>query len=371
MSFDQTATAGAYAGQTLLAQATARGYSVVTDNAGLSAIGNLSRPVLGLFAPTTMPTVWTGPQAVQGGVVATCTANPALSAAAPTLPQMTKKAIDLLDAGSRPTSKGFFLQVEGASIDKQDHRANPCGQIGETVQFDNAIKIAQDYAATHPDTMIIVTADHAHTSQIISNDAAATSPGATATLTTHDNAQMTINYGTAPVTGSQEHTGTQLRIAASGPYAANVTGLTDQTDLNTTIVDALRLVRNLPDVPADTTAADLAAAVTTTANLVALVPTLAASNAINLNQKIQLNTRLGLLNGSIGKASDAYAAWVAAPSASTKSKAASALQTAATNASSVASYLASSGIAQPAFGQLQTPIASVRAAITAAQAKLA
>lgn len=32
-----------------------------------------------------------------------------------------------------------------------------------------------------------------------------------------------------------QHTGTQLRIAGYGPGAANVVGLTDQTDLNTTI----------------------------------------------------------------------------------------------------------------------------------------
>ena len=63
--------------------------------------------------------------------------------------------------------KGFFLQVEGASIDKQDHAENPCGQIGETVEFDQAIQVALDWAKTHPDTLIIVTADHGHTSQII------------------------------------------------------------------------------------------------------------------------------------------------------------------------------------------------------------
>ena len=110
---------------------------------------------------------------------------------------------------------------------------------------------------------------------------------------------------------------------------------------------------------------------TTTANLVALVPTLAASNAITLNQKIQLNTRLGLLNGSIGKASDAYAAWVASPSTSTKTKAKTALQLAGNNAANVATYLASSGIAQPGLGQLQTGITQIQSAITAAQAKLA
>jgi alkaline phosphatase len=35
---------------------------------------------------------------------------------------------------------------------------------------------------------------------------------------------MTINYATVAVTGSQQHTGTQLRIAGSGPRAANVVG---------------------------------------------------------------------------------------------------------------------------------------------------
>jgi len=41
---------------------------------------------------------------------------------------------------------------------------------------------------------------------------------------------MTISYGTAPAGESQEHTGTQVRIAG-----------TDQTDLFSTIADALRL----------------------------------------------------------------------------------------------------------------------------------
>jgi len=51
---------------------------------------------------------------------------------------------------------------------------------------------------------------------------------------------MTINYATW--TGSsQQHTGSQLRIAGYGPGAANIVGLTDQTDLYFTIRDALGL----------------------------------------------------------------------------------------------------------------------------------
>jgi alkaline phosphatase len=40
---------------------------------------------------------------------------------------MTEKAIGLLES-----SRGFFLRVEGASIDKRDHASDICGQIGET-----------------------------------------------------------------------------------------------------------------------------------------------------------------------------------------------------------------------------------------------
>ena len=86
---------------------------------------------------------------------------------------------------------------------------------------------------------MFVTADHGHTSQII--EVGSASPGRTVALTTADGAPMAINYGTS--TGSsQQHTGTQVRIAGYGPQAANIVGLTDQTDLFFTIKRALSLV---------------------------------------------------------------------------------------------------------------------------------
>lgn len=85
---------------------------------------------------------------------------------------------------------------------------------------------------------MIVTADHAHASQIIPADSKA--PGLTCALNTHDGAVMVMSYGNSEEE-SMEHTGTQLRIAAYGPHAANVVGLTDQTDLFTTMKAALSL----------------------------------------------------------------------------------------------------------------------------------
>ncbi|MGW4397952.1 alkaline phosphatase [Amycolatopsis nivea] len=235
--FDQKATAGQFKDKPVLEQAKAAGYTVVNTADDL-AKARPGKPLLGLFAPGNMPVNWAGPKAVQGGTAPTrCTANPALPKTQPKLAAQTQKALQLLE--DRRSNKGFFLQVEGASIDKQDHAADPCGQIGETIDFDAAVAAGLAYARSHTDTLVVVTADHGHTSQIVSNDAK--TPGQTATLITNEGANMTLNYGTALPGSSMEHTGTQVRIAAYGPQAANVVGLTNQTDLFGTVKRALRL----------------------------------------------------------------------------------------------------------------------------------
>ncbi|PKP92986.1 MAG: alkaline phosphatase [Alphaproteobacteria bacterium HGW-Alphaproteobacteria-16] len=239
-SFAETAKAGPYQGRTLFEQAKARGYRIVRNAAELEAITRAddSQPLIGLFADGNMPVRWSGPRASRHGNIdqpaITCQPNADRTTATPTLAAMTRKAIDLLR--DKPT--GFFLQVEGASIDKQNHAANPCGQIGETVDLDEAVQVALEFARTDGKTLVIVTADHAHTSQIVGNGTR--SPGLAAALNTRDGSVMTINYATTE-TGSQAHTGSQLRIAAFGPHAVNVSGLIDQTDLHYIIRDALNL----------------------------------------------------------------------------------------------------------------------------------
>lgn len=239
--FDDKARAGDWKDKTLIDQAKERGYQVVETLDALNAINgaNDQQPLLGLFSPGNMPVRWKGPQAVHYGNIeqppVTCEPNPERTAQIPNLAQMTEKAISLLSTNE----KGFFLQVEGASIDKQDHNANPCGQIGETVDLDEAVQVAMKFAQEKGDTLVIVTADHAHASQIVYPDTKA--PGLTQAVMTKDGVPMSISYGNADEADDQGHTGAQLRIAAFGPGAANVTGLTDQTDLFFTIKDALGL----------------------------------------------------------------------------------------------------------------------------------
>lgn len=240
-TFNEKAVAGQYAGLTLLQQAQNRGFNVVNDAAGLNAVtkADQKKPLLGLFASGNLPVNLAGPAATPDGATkpaVKCAPNPAKPAGQPSLKAMTSKAISLLDKGSK---KGFFLQVEGASIDKQDHAANACGQIGEAIDLDEAVQSALAFAKKDKHTLVIVTADHGHTSQIV--ETGTNTPGLTATLLTADDSPMTLSYGTAPAGASQEHTGTQVRIAGYGPRAANLIGLTDQTDLFYTIAGALKL----------------------------------------------------------------------------------------------------------------------------------
>ena len=218
-------------GQLPIQEALKRGYRIVGAAAGLE-LATPGRKVLGLFAPGNMTTEWDGEEAVpypanmRKPQVCREDHRPA---GEPSLAEMTAKSIELLD---RPAGPGFFLQVEGASIDKQDHAANPCAQIGETVAFDRAIKIGMDFARAHPDTLLIVTADHGHTSQIVPIPTDLDHPaGLVSALMTHDQTPMAVSYGTNSYHRWMEHTGTQVRIGAMGPQAANVVGITDQTDL--------------------------------------------------------------------------------------------------------------------------------------------
>jgi alkaline phosphatase len=235
--FTQTITGGPDAGKTVVDSAQRQGYQYVTDAAGLDAVQSVRRkPLLGLFAPVNMTTEWTGPIATLGdGTPAQKCVTTNRPANEPSLAAMTKKAISLL----QNDRDGFFLQVEGASIDKQDHAANACGQIGETVAFDDAIGVALEYQRSHPDTLIVVTADHSHTSQIVGEDSnGANAPtGYSDNLVTKDGQTLRITYGTAGGTAppatppSQQHTGAVVPIWGSGPGAAAILGTTDHTDL--------------------------------------------------------------------------------------------------------------------------------------------
>src|SRR5947208_5918771 len=50
--------------------------------------------------------------------------------------------------------------IEGGSIDKQAHLMDSDRWMIDVLEFDRAIERCRQFALTHPDTLVIVTADH-------------------------------------------------------------------------------------------------------------------------------------------------------------------------------------------------------------------
>jgi len=214
----------------LLEHATAeRHYRSVRTAGELATVGDLAGGrLLGLFAPVHLTRRYEPLEARAGGATTEdgrCVEQD--RGTEPTLEQMTEAAIDLLD-----NPDGFFLQVEGASVDKAEHERDICGAIGELEDLDLAVKVALDHQSAHPDTLVIVTGDHAHSTQIVMDDRGGIE---TTTLTTADGDPMTVAYSTTYREAGDSkatHTGTQIRVAAVGPGAEGVAGVIDQTDLH-------------------------------------------------------------------------------------------------------------------------------------------
>ena len=72
------------------------------------------------------------------------------------LADYVRKGIDVLY-----NENGFFLMCEGGKIDWAGHANDALANIGDTLDLDDAVKVAFDFALQHPsETLIIVTGDH-------------------------------------------------------------------------------------------------------------------------------------------------------------------------------------------------------------------
>ncbi|WP_315121584.1 alkaline phosphatase [uncultured Clostridium sp.] len=115
-----------------------RGYGVVRNNEELTNFkGN---KVWGLFAPSAMPY------------------DKDRTENTPSMAAMAAKAINILSKNK----EGFFLMVEGSKIDWASHANDPVGVATEVLAFDNAVKVALDFAKKDKNTVVIVAPDHSN-----------------------------------------------------------------------------------------------------------------------------------------------------------------------------------------------------------------
>lgn len=142
------------------------------------------------------------------------------------LPDATAKALEILTNNSK--GKGFFLMVEGSQIDGWAHQNNVEGIITETKDFDNVVKVAFDYADTHPGTLVVVTADHGTGGLTIVNG------NRTFDLNDHK-----VDY----VWTTGGHTGEMVPVFAYGAGAENFAGVYENTTIPQTMMRLLGLTK--------------------------------------------------------------------------------------------------------------------------------
>ena len=123
------------------AAAQTQGYAVVTDRAGLLGLNTETAVrVAGGFGGGELPAVGT----------------PGRSTTLPTLPEMTETALNILDNDA----DGFFLLVEHEGVDNYSHAGDTAGMVRSVKELSEAVQKALDWKASHPNTLIVVLADH-------------------------------------------------------------------------------------------------------------------------------------------------------------------------------------------------------------------
>ena len=122
---------------------TAKGYQVAKTRLEMLKTTN-DKPILGVFDQDGLPYY------IDRNNDATLTAT------IPSLSEMAQKAIDRM----KDHSKGFVLQIESGKVDWAAHANDISGLIHDQIEFDEAVKIAIDFAEKDQETLVIITTDH-------------------------------------------------------------------------------------------------------------------------------------------------------------------------------------------------------------------
>ncbi|KAI9033740.1 alkaline-phosphatase-like protein [Phycomyces nitens] len=78
----------------------------------------------------------------------------------PSLKEMTKKALKILNIASKKQGTGFFMMIEGSRIDMAAHTNDPAAHVHEIYEYNQAIQAVKEFVDANPNTVVISTSDH-------------------------------------------------------------------------------------------------------------------------------------------------------------------------------------------------------------------
>ncbi len=134
----------------------------------------------------------------------------------PNLAEMTSAALRILEKDQ----DGFFLMVENEGPDTEAHR-NSSREIitAEMLGFDAAVGVALDFQERHPETLVLVTADHETGGLHLTHDA---------------HREIVMGYATI------SHTAALVPLFAAGPGAERFGGLKGNDEIGRILLELIR-----------------------------------------------------------------------------------------------------------------------------------
>jgi len=120
-----------------------KGYQVARTRGEMMAAVN-DKPLLGVFADDALP--YSIDRSNDKGLTNTT----------PTLAEMAQKAINHM----KGHKNGFVLQIEAGKVDWGAHANDIAAVLFDQMSFDDAVKVAIDFAEQDKETLVIITTDH-------------------------------------------------------------------------------------------------------------------------------------------------------------------------------------------------------------------
>ena len=172
-----------------------RAYTVVTTADALHAVGlDTVTALLGLLADGDLPLA---------------------PDRAPSLARLAEMALTVLDRDP----EGFFLLVENEETDTQAHANAPLPVLAAEMRaFDDAVRAGLQYQARHPETLIVVVADHETGGLSL----------------THERDSLRLSYHT------KDHTAELVPLFARGSGAERFGGLLTNAEVGRRLIAAVR-----------------------------------------------------------------------------------------------------------------------------------
>lgn len=132
------------------------------------------------------------------------------------LPRYTAAALAKLEK----SPKGFFLMVEGSAIDSAAHACNAEETVREVLDFDCAVGVVLEWMSRHPETLLVVTADHQTGGlSVLDGD--------------RESGKVTVDFATS------KHTGVAVPLYAAGAGAHAFRGVMDNTELASRMLNSM------------------------------------------------------------------------------------------------------------------------------------